>query len=153
MNTTTSSKRSIFHGQRSHWWDLLFHLFASTRLSLFLILLFLQGNSQGKMQKDGTLGANRAKDDYLLQSFQNGKLIMINIPLPDDRGKGTCEFLTGSTFLTVFLLLCKLKNKLYIHKEINLWRAPIVNTKSQCVQQRTLKELLIIHYLYPGGGK
>ena len=72
------------------------------------------------MQKDGILGANRAKDDYLLQSFQNGKLIMINIPLPDDRGEGTCEFLTGSTFLTVFLLLCKLKNKLYIHKAINL---------------------------------
>ena len=46
------------------------------------------------MQKDGTLGANRAKDDYLLQSFQNGKLIMINIPLPDDRGKGTWEFLS-----------------------------------------------------------
>ena len=72
------------------------------------------------MQEDGTLGANRAKDDYLLQPFQNGKLIMINIPLPDDRGKRTCEFLTGSTFLTVFLLLCKLKNKLYIHKAINL---------------------------------
>ena len=72
------------------------------------------------MQKDGTLGANRAKDDYLLQPFQNGKLIMINIPLPDDRGKRTWEFLTGSTFLTVFLLLCKLKNKLYIHKAINL---------------------------------
>ena len=46
------------------------------------------------MQKDGTLGANRAKDDYLLQSFQNGKLIMINIPLPDDRGKRTWEFLS-----------------------------------------------------------
>ena len=86
----------------------------------FSYFTFLQGNSQGKMQKDGTLGANRAKDDYLLQSFQNGKLIMINIPLPDERGKGTCEFLTGSTFLTVFLLLCKLKNKLYIHKAINL---------------------------------
>ena len=99
------------------------------------------------MQEYGTLGANRAKDDYLLQPFQNGKLIMINIPLPDDRGKGTCEFLTGSTFLTVFLLLCKLKNKLYIHKAINLWRAPIVNTKSQCVQQRILKELIIIYPL------
>ena len=60
----------------------------------FFILLFLKGNSQGKMQEDGTLGANRAKDDYLLQPFQNGKLIMINIPLPDDRGKGTWEFLS-----------------------------------------------------------
>ncbi|PFX34988.1 hypothetical protein AWC38_SpisGene234 [Stylophora pistillata] len=47
---------------------------------------FIVGNSQGKMQKDGTLGVNRAKDDYLLQVFQNGKLIMINIPLPEDRG-------------------------------------------------------------------
>ena len=40
------------------------------------------------MQKDGTLGVNRAKEDYLLQPFQNGKLIMINIPLPRDGGKG-----------------------------------------------------------------
>ena len=46
------------------------------------------------MQEDWTLGANRAKDDYLLQPFQNGKLIMINIPLPEDRGKGTLEFLS-----------------------------------------------------------
>ena len=46
------------------------------------------------MQEDGTLGANRTKDDYLLQPFQNGKLIMIKIPLPDDRGKRTWEFLT-----------------------------------------------------------
>ena len=39
------------------------------------------------MQKDGTLGVNRAKDDYLLQPFQDGKLIMINIPLPREGGK------------------------------------------------------------------
>ncbi|KAJ7318451.1 hypothetical protein OS493_037930 [Desmophyllum pertusum] len=45
---------------------------------------FIVGNSHGKMQKDGTLGVNRAKDDYLLQPFQEGKLIMINIPMPRD---------------------------------------------------------------------
>lgn len=39
------------------------------------------------MQKDGTLGVNRAKEDYLLQQFQNGKLLMINVPLPSDGGK------------------------------------------------------------------
>ena len=39
------------------------------------------------MQKDGTLGENRAKEDYLLQPFQNGKLHMVNVPLPRDGGK------------------------------------------------------------------
>ena len=39
------------------------------------------------MQKDGTLGINRAKDDYLLQPLQDKKLIMINIPLPRDEGR------------------------------------------------------------------
>ena len=39
------------------------------------------------MQKNGTLGKNRAKDDYLLQPFQEGKLIMINIPMPTNGGK------------------------------------------------------------------
>ena len=48
---------------------------------------FLSGNSHGKVQKDGTLGVNRAKKDYLLQPFQNGKLLMINVPLPRDSGK------------------------------------------------------------------
>ncbi|KAJ7318450.1 hypothetical protein OS493_037929 [Desmophyllum pertusum] len=47
---------------------------------------FIVGNSHGKVQKDGTLGVNRAKDDYLLQPFQEGKLIMINIPMPRDGG-------------------------------------------------------------------
>ena len=49
--------------------------------------VFSSGNSHGKVQKDGTLGVNRAKEDYLLQPFQNGKLLMINIPLPSDGGK------------------------------------------------------------------
>lgn len=48
---------------------------------------FLTGNSQGKMQKDGTLGQTRAKNDYLLQPFQKGKLIIINIPMPTNGGK------------------------------------------------------------------
>ena len=39
------------------------------------------------MQKDGTLGQNRAKNDYLLQPFQKGKLIIINIPMPTSGGK------------------------------------------------------------------
>ena len=39
------------------------------------------------MQKDGILGVNRAKDDYLLQPFQKGKLIMISVPLPTNGGK------------------------------------------------------------------
>ncbi|XP_022778069.1 uncharacterized protein LOC111319553 [Stylophora pistillata] len=47
---------------------------------------FIVGNSHGKLQKEGTLGKNRARDDYLLQPFQDGKLIMINIPLPTDGG-------------------------------------------------------------------
>ena len=38
------------------------------------------------MQKDGTLGENRAKDDFLLQHFQEGKLLMVNIPLPTNAG-------------------------------------------------------------------
>lgn len=49
-------------------------------------LLFLTGNSQGKMQKDGTLGKNRARDDFLLQTFQGGNVIMINVPMPTNRG-------------------------------------------------------------------
>ena len=51
------------------------------------IMSFLTGNSQGKMQKDGTLSQNRAKNDYLLQPFQKGKLIIINIPMPTNGGK------------------------------------------------------------------
>ena len=49
------------------------------------IMSFLTGNSQGKMQKDGTLGQNRAKNDYLLQPFQKG--LLINIPMPTNGGK------------------------------------------------------------------
>ena len=49
--------------------------------------VFSSGNSHGKVQKDGTLGLNRAKKDYILQPFQNGKLLMINVPLPTDGGK------------------------------------------------------------------
>ncbi|XP_020618883.1 uncharacterized protein LOC110056713 [Orbicella faveolata] len=47
---------------------------------------FIVGNSHGKVQKDGTLGVNRAKEDYLLQPFHNGKLLMISVPLPSDGG-------------------------------------------------------------------
>ena len=61
-----------------------------------MALLFSKGNSQGKMQKDGTLGVNRAKEDYLLQPFQNGKLHMINVPLPRDGGKGPSQNNTGA---------------------------------------------------------
>ena len=61
-----------------------------------MTLLFSKGNSQGKMQKDGTLGVNRAKEDYLLQPFQNGKLHVINIPLPRDGGKGSFQNNTGT---------------------------------------------------------
>ena len=50
------------------------------------------------MQKAGTLG-NRSKDDYLLQPFQNGKLHMINIPLPKDEGKGPFQNKTERIFL------------------------------------------------------
>ena len=55
------------------------------RVSIFSFFL-LTGNSQGKMQKDGTLGENRAKDDFLLQPFQEGKLLMVNVPLPTNAG-------------------------------------------------------------------
>ena len=44
------------------------------------------GNEQGKMQKDGVLKGG-AKEDYLLQPFQSGKLIVINIPLPFNGGQ------------------------------------------------------------------
>ncbi|KAL9952516.1 hypothetical protein ACROYT_G039784 [Oculina patagonica] len=57
---------------------------------------FIVGNSQGKVQKDGTLGVNRAKNDYLLQPFQDGKLIMVNIPLPRDGGTDLISRLSTS---------------------------------------------------------
>ena len=52
------------------------------------------------MQKDGTLGVNRTKEDYLLQPFQHGKLHLINIPLPKYGGKRTFQNNTqnGSLF-------------------------------------------------------
>ena len=65
------------------------------------------------MQKDGTLGKNRAKDDLLLQRFQEGKLLMVNIPLPTNAGderkfifstffpfifRGKLSTITGSNF-------------------------------------------------------
>ena len=65
------------------------------------VILFSKGNSQGKMQKDGTLGVNRSKEDYLLQPFQNGKLLMINIPLPRDEGKGPFQNETKRIFLLI----------------------------------------------------
>ena len=37
------------------------------------------------MQKDGVLGG-RAWKDVLMQPFQGGKVIMINIPIPKDGG-------------------------------------------------------------------
>ena len=51
------------------------------------------------MQKDGTLGVNRAKDDYLLQPLQDGKLIMINIPLPRDEGRYCFFLFTDAVFM------------------------------------------------------
>ncbi|PFX19399.1 hypothetical protein AWC38_SpisGene16185 [Stylophora pistillata] len=38
---------------------------------------FIKGNAQGKYQKDGLLGL---LDDYLIQPFQNGNPIIINVP-------------------------------------------------------------------------
>ena len=38
------------------------------------------------MQKNGVLGG-RAGTDVLMQTLQGGKPIMINIPLPGDRGE------------------------------------------------------------------
>ncbi|KAL9952517.1 hypothetical protein ACROYT_G039785 [Oculina patagonica] len=73
---------------------------------------FIVGNSQGKMQKDGTLGVNRAKDDYLLQPFQDGKLIMINIPLPRDGGAFLLNRLPDRSCLSSkFDLSCGIKCK------------------------------------------
>ncbi|EDO48635.1 predicted protein [Nematostella vectensis] len=46
---------------------------------------FVLGNSQGKMQPDGSLGGH-AKTDYLMQKFRDGERILINIPL--SRGEG-----------------------------------------------------------------
>ena len=56
------------------------------------------------MQKAGTLGLNRSKEDYLLQPFQNGKLHMINIPLPRDGGKGPFQNKTKRNFLLDMLI-------------------------------------------------
>lgn len=61
-------------------------------------ILISSGNSHGKLQKEGMLGKNRARDDYLLQRFQDGKLIMINIPLPTAGGRiGSNNFLVISS--------------------------------------------------------
>ncbi|XP_028409585.1 uncharacterized protein LOC114532311 isoform X2 [Dendronephthya gigantea] len=46
---------------------------------------FILGNAQGKMQPNGVL-RGRAKQDYLLQPFQDGRKLTINIGLPDGRG-------------------------------------------------------------------
>lgn len=49
-------------------------------------LYISQGNAQGKMQPNGAL-KGRAKQDYLLKPFQDGKKLTINIGLPTGRGK------------------------------------------------------------------
>ncbi|XP_068730190.1 uncharacterized protein [Montipora capricornis] len=71
---------------------------------------FILGNSQGKMQKDGTLGENRAKDDFLLQPFQSGKLFMIDIPMPTNTGAFLINFLSDRSHVASKLdLSCGIK--------------------------------------------
>lgn len=64
------------------------------------------------MQKDGTLGQNRAKNDYLLQPFQKGKLIIINIPMPTSGGAFLINRLPDSSCVaSKFDLTCGIKCK------------------------------------------
>ena len=86
-----------------------------------MTLLFSKGNSQGKMQKDGTLGVNRAREDYLLQPFQNGKLHMINIPLPRDGGKGHFRITLAQTDLSFSWLGMRIALEVNWFSHVKLW--------------------------------